>query len=211
MRKTLDWAKQAELYKQLKFKDHEKEFIRLAKEGQAPKALFIGCSDSRVLPEMFTSAKPGELFVVRNAGNFVPIWTPEIPWDGVAATILFAVDVLNVKEIIVCGHSHCGAIAGLFDDSLKDHPTISHWVEFGRKAKELAEGANPHLKAGKELNELTARLSVLLQLEHLLEYPSIQEKVLSGDIFLHGWYYTMEKGEIEYFDAETEAFAPLAS
>lgn len=210
MHKTLEWAKRADLFRKLEFEDHEEEFFRLAKEGQAPKALFIGCSDSRVLPELFTHSKPGELFVVRNAGNFVPSWDPRIAWDGVAASIVYAVDVLNVAEVIVCGHSHCGAIQGLYNEqAIKTIPYLSSWIQFGEKAKKLVLGANSDLKDKAVLYDLTARLSVVLQLEQLLAYPSIQKRVKEGKLFLHGWYFTIETGELEYFDTEKEQYISM--
>ncbi|MCB1113324.1 MAG: carbonic anhydrase [Chlamydiia bacterium] len=210
MEKTLKWAKRAELFKKLNFEGHEKEFHRLAEEGQTPKALFIGCSDSRVLPELFTHSKPGELFVVRNAGNFVPTWSPDIRWDGVAASILFAVEVLKVAEVIVCGHSTCGAIEGLYSEKGEEmHPYLKNWIRLGEKAKRLAEGAHPELIGKTELHDLTARLSVVLQLEHLLEYPAIQERVKEKKLYLHGWFYHIDTGELDYFDPEEEKFIPL--
>jgi carbonic anhydrase len=208
--KTLDWAKRAQLFKKLNFVDHEEEFYRLATEGQAPKALFIGCSDSRVLPELFTNSKPGDLFVVRNAGNFVPTWNPDMAWDGVAASIVYAVDVLQVKEVIVCGHSRCGAIEGLYNESvIKTIPYLANWIQFGQKAKQLAIGANPDLEDKKVLYDLTAQLSVVLQLEHLLEYPAIQKRVQEGKLYLHGWFFRIENGEVEYFDSAKELFLPM--
>src|ERR1700744_3787122 len=105
-------------FKRLTFALHEKEFVNLVKNGQNPRILFISCSDSRVVPEIILNAQPGDLFVIRTAGNFIPVYTSQIPADGVSATIQYAVDVLGVREIIVCGHSHCGAIKGLFEPLL---------------------------------------------------------------------------------------------
>lgn len=207
--RTLAYAKGHQEFKNLFFKEHENEFMRLVEKGQAPKTLFIGCSDSRVIPELISTSKPGEFFVIRTAGNFVPYDDPAILWDGVAATIQYAVEVLGVTEIIVCGHSHCGAIQGLFKDiPLK---TLANWLRFGNQAKKttlLALGENADEATKFNVAE---RISVIYQLEHLLTYPYIKEKVKNEKIFLHGWHFSIETGVVEYYDPESLKFIPLTS
>lgn len=206
---ALEWAKGHQLFQDIKFKLHEKEFIRLAKEGQTPRALFVGCSDSRVLPELLTHSKPGQLFVVRNAGNFVPRWNPSEK-DGVAASIVYAIEVLNVKEIIVCGHSECGAIQGLFKmDELEKIPYINNWIQLGESAKKAALSGPDATVNKDDLYEITARLSVVFQLQHLMTYPAIKKRVEDGTIFLHGWYFQIRNGTIEYYDPAKEEFLSL--
>lgn len=208
--KILKWAHQHQYFRELDFKTHEKEFIRLAKEGQTPKALYIGCSDSRVLPELLTNTRPGDLFVVRSAGNFVPKWNPDIKWDGVAASIVYAVDVLNINVIIVCGHSQCGAIEGLFkSEDLKNIPYLNNWLQFGEAAKKIANTEKYDTK--EALYDATARLSVLFQLEHLLEYPTIKKRVKEGSMHLLGWYFDIKSGNLEFFDADKDIFVPMKS
>lgn len=199
----VQWARNNQYFKKLYFKLNEEEFVRLVKEGQNPKAVYIGCSDSRVLPDLLLGTKPGDLFVIRSAGNFVPTYDPNIPWDGVAATIEFAVEVLGIRDIIVCGHSHCGAIQGLYSpERVEKFDYIKKWIEFGQAAKKLAQERIPTTEQPEKLIDLTARLSVLFQLDHLLSYPYIRKKLEEGKVFLHGWYFTIEKGKLEYYDPQ---------
>ena len=138
----VQWAKNHQHFKQLYYKLHEEEFARLVKEGQNPKAVYIGCSDSRVLPDLLLGTKPGDLFVIRNAGNFVPTYDKSIPWDGVAATIEYAIEVLGIREIIVCGHSHCGAIQGLYTQkNSKTSITLKTGLNLDRTPKNLPKNA----------------------------------------------------------------------
>lgn len=208
--KFIQWAKNNQYFRKLEFKSHAQEFVRLVEQGQTPKALFIGCSDSRVVPDLLLGTNPGDLFVIRNAGNFVPTYNPEIAWDGVAASIVYAAEVLKIKEIIVCGHSHCGAIQGLYQsEKLKSFSYLNNWINFGIEAKKLVETKIVPLELNEETYDLTARLSVLFQLEHLLTYPEIKRKVEAGELFLHGWYNTLEKGKVEYYDPELGQFVLL--
>lgn len=203
-----------ELFQKSYFKAHEKEFLELAKRGQTPKALYIGCSDSRVVPDLMTSSAPGDLFVVRNIGNFVAPYKPDEDFHSTASAIEYAVSVLNVKNIIVCGHTHCGAIEAIHTKSCASDPELVHtktWLTLGESAKSqaiLALGLN----ADKEvLYRLTEKLSVISQLENLLTYPSVSKRVDSGEIAIHGWVYDIQSGEIEYFDPEISQFFPLSS
>lgn len=203
-----------ELFRQSYFKAHEKEFVELAKKGQAPKALFIGCSDSRVVPDLMTNSAPGDLFVVRNIGNFVAPYKPDEDFHSTASAIEYAVSVLKVKNIIVCGHTKCGAIEAIHDKSCSSDPELIHtktWLTLGESAKSqalLALGLN----ADRErLLRLTEKLSVISQLENLLTYPSVKRRVDSGEITIHGWIYDIQNGEIEYYDPEISQFLPLSS
>src|SRR5260370_29738697 len=114
-----------------RFREH---YQRLVAEGQRPSTLFIGCADSRVVPDLLTSALPGDLFVVRNVGNLVPPFGSDTSFDGTAAGIEFATLLLAVKDIVVCGHSHCGAIRALFTPLRDDAPHITRWLELARPA-----------------------------------------------------------------------------
>ncbi len=203
-----------ELFQKSYFKAYEKEFLELAKKGQTPKALYIGCSDSRVVPDLMTSSAPGDLFVVRNIGNFVAPYKPDEDFHSTASAIEYAVSVLNVKNIIVCGHTKCGAIEAIHTKSCATDPELVHtktWLTLGDSAKSqaiLALGLN----ADKEvLYRLTEKLSVISQLENLLTYPSVSKRVDSGEIAIHGWVYDIESGEIEYYDPEISQFLPLSS
>lgn len=205
---TIEFAKRHQEFKNLFFREHEAEFVRLVKEGQSPKTLFIGCSDSRVIPELISTSRPGEIFVIRTAGNFVPYNDPSILWDGVAATIQYAVEVLGITDIIVCGHSHCGAVEGLFKDIKLN--AVARWLRFGHEAKKTTlESLGANVSDDVKFNA-AEHISVLYQLDHLLTYPYVKEKVDQNKIYLHGWHYTIETGRIEYYDPETSKFVPLS-
>ncbi len=203
-----------ELFRKSYFKAHEKEFLELATKGQTPKALYIGCSDSRVVPDLMTNSAPGDLFVVRNIGNFVAPYKPDEDFHSTASAIEYAVSVLKVKNIIVCGHTKCGAIEAIHTKSCGDDPELIHtktWLTLGESAKSqalLALGVN----ADRErLLRLTEKLSVISQLENLLTYPSVKKRVDSDEVAIHGWVYDIESGEIEYYDPEISQFLPLSS
>jgi carbonic anhydrase len=203
-----------ELFQKSFFKAYEKEFLELSYKGQAPKALYIGCSDSRVLPNLITGSAPGDLFVVRNIGNFVAPYKPDEDFHSTASAIEYAVSVLEVKNIIVCGHTKCGAIEAIHEKSCENNPELVHtktWLTLGESAKSQAILALG-LKADKEvLYRLTEKLSVVSQLENLLTYPSVKKRVDIGEIAIHGWIYDIENGEIEYYDPEISQFLPLSS
>ncbi len=198
-----DFAKRHANFKREFFADNEERFAELVRNGQAPRTLFIGCSDSRFIPELITSSKPGELFVIRTAGNFVPTFTTDIAWDGVAATIQYAVEALKIKDIIVCGHSHCGAIQGLFAPPAIEEQlygkNLVNWLQFGTAAKQEAIESAPKNASQQQLYTLAEKASVLYQLDHLLTYPFIKKAVEAKQLNLHGWYYTIETGDVEAY------------
>jgi carbonic anhydrase len=210
LNETLKLARGHQEFRNLDFKQNEAEFVRLAKEGQNPQTLFIACSDSRVVPEIILSSRPGDLFVIRTAGNFVPPYHFQ-SMDGVMATIQYAVEVLNVRHIIVCGHSHCGAIKGLFQDIDPEKLGIlSRWIRLGEDAKRVTLlTANPSTPR-EDLYTTAEELSVLFQLEHLMTYPFVRKRVCDKTIELHGWYFKIEKGEVSYYNIEKNQYVPLA-
>jgi carbonic anhydrase len=206
---TLNFARGHQTFKDLDFKQHEAEFIRLVKEGQSPQTLFIGCSDSRIIPELILSVRPGDLFVIRTAGNFVP---PKdfLETDGVAATIQYALEVLNVRHIIICGHSHCGAIQGLFQElDPNKFGLVKRWIQFGEQAKKMSLLTAKPSTPKEDLYAIAEQISVLYQLENLISYPFIRKRVDEGKLELHGWYFKIETGEIFYYDPEQYRFKPL--
>ncbi|MCE2982080.1 MAG: carbonic anhydrase [Parachlamydia sp.] len=193
----------------LHFKHNEEEFIRLVREGQNPQALFIGCSDSRVMPDLILGTKPGDLFVIRTAGNFVPPYQLT-NCDGVSASLQFAVEVLNVKNIIVCGHSHCGAVQGLFAENPTGLKLLDCWLKFGEQAKQMTlKVTKPDIS--RELLYSTAeQISVIYQIENLMSYPFVTKRVNEGTLHLHAWYNKVESGEIFYYDPGVHQFKNLA-
>ena len=206
------FGKGHEAFRTVKFKQNEERFKTLVEEGQNPKALFIGCSDSRVMPAMITGSKPGDLFIVRNIGNFVAPYNPDDNFHATAAAIEYAISVLELTDIIVCGHSHCGAIASLYKDIKPTDENIHtlKWLELGEIPKEVAMMSVPAAKK-EELLRYTEKISVIFQLDNLLTYPAVKKRVEAGKLFLHGWYYDLEEGSIAYYDDENYEFMPLSS
>lgn len=184
------------------------QFEQLAK-GQSPSTLFITCSDSRIMSELVTQTAPGDLFVLRNAGNLLPPYAESEP-SGEAATIEFAIEVLKVRDVIVCGHSDCGAIKGLLNPAtVEGLPSVRRWLKHAEESRE----AISHVQAADELGEadLTAVIeaNVKLQLDHLRTYPSVVDAERRGDLNLHGWFYRFETGDVNALDQETGAFVSV--
>ena len=188
------------------------KFGSLVENGQKPNILFIGCSDSRVVPDLIVNSKPGDMFIVRNIANFVPPYKSDNDYHGVTSAIEYAVHVLKVKDIIVCGHSHCGGCAALYDDLDNTHELqhVKKWLELGKKAKEETLAHIPYKKKNKsKILRATEKASVKHQVENLLTYPSIEKKVKKGDLKLHAWYYKIEDGTIEFYDKKSDKFKQL--
>jgi carbonic anhydrase len=179
-------------------------FRHLVDEGQHPTTLFIGCSDSRLVPYLLTGAGPGELFLVRNVGAFVPPYDQSQGFHGTAAAIEFAVLNLAVKRIVVCGHSHCGAIRALYGEVPPAAQNLARWLELGREA------VLPVAEPGPEVLHRTEQRAIVLQLERLMDYPMVRERVEAGVLGLHGWYYVIEDGEVHVFDVQRGGFVPAS-
>lgn len=201
-----------ELFQESYFKKNEKALVRLATEGQNPKILYIGCSDSRVIPDLMMQTSPGDMFVIRNVGNFVAPYSPNVDYHSTASAIEYGVSVLKVEEIIICGHTHCGACKAQFEE-ITDPELIhtKHWLKLGEPAKDLAIKAIGADADKERLLRLTEQFSIITQLENLLTYPSVQRRVKTGEIRIHGWYYNIENGNIDYYDPEYSLFQPLSS
>ncbi|MDY0121726.1 MAG: carbonic anhydrase [Sulfurimonas sp.] len=201
-----------EMFKNSYFKKHEKELLDLVEFGQSPKALFIGCADSRVIPNLITQTAPGELFVLRNVGNFVAPYKPDEDYHATASGIEYAVSALEVSEIIICGHTHCGAIASLYTN-IDEKPFIhtKKWLSLGKDAQTLALRTLGEDAEKEELLRLTEKLSVVSQIEHLLTYPFVKERVDAGELHIHGWMYDIANGDIEYYDPDTCEYKSLST
>lgn len=179
-------------------------FRNLVDEGQHPLTLFIGCSDSRLVPYLLTGAGPGELFLVRNVGAFVPPYDQSQGFHGTAAAIEFAVLNLHVRRIIVCGHSHCGAIRALYGDVPAAAQNLARWLDLGREA------TLPVAEPGAEVLRRTEQRAIVLQLERLMDYPMVREQVEARQLTLHGWHYVIEDGEVHVFDVGVGSFVPAS-
>ena len=189
---------------------YRERFARLAL-GQAPDSLLIACSDSRVVPNLFASTEPGDLFVMRNVGNLVPPCGP----DGRVATdhsegaaIEFATNFLSVKDIVVCGHSECGAIRAIATGFRPPNsPNLDDWLSVGTAVLDRPEAGalDPRLS---DLNRLS-QLSVLQQLDNLRTFPSVREQEAAGTLRLHAWWFDLAEAEVLEFDHERAKFAVI--
>jgi carbonic anhydrase len=186
------------------FPQYRSTFRHLVDDGQHPTTLFIGCSDSRLVPYLLTGAGPGELFLVRNVGAFVPPYDGSKGYHGTAAAIEFAVLNLQVTRIIVCGHSHCGGIRALYGEVPAAARNLAQWLDLGREA------ALPVAEPGPEVLRRTEQRAVVLQLERLMDYPMVRERVERRELALHGWHYVIEDGEVHVFDVQRGGFVPAA-
>lgn len=184
------------------FPQLRRQFRDLVEKGQHPTVLFIGCSDSRVVPYLIMDSGPGELFIVRNVGNFVPPFDASHGYHGTAAAIEFATLNLEVREIIVCGHSHCGAIRALYNEPPAEARHLTKWLE-------LARDAVLPVTLSEEALRRTEQRSVALQLERLMDYPMVRRRVEAGDLFLRGWHYLIEEGKVLVLDVESGCFEPF--
>ncbi len=202
-----------------RFHDHtfpgaQEQFQNLMRDGQHPTILFIGCSDSRLLPYLLTGSGPGELFIVRNVGAFVPPhdgyvgggqdagrrW---VGYHGTSAAIEFAVLNLKVSRVVVCGHSHCGAIRAAYEGVPDEAVNLKAWLT-------LASEALLPVQPGPEALRRTEQRAVVLQLERLMDYPMVRRAVDAGKLTLHGWHYVIEDGEVHVFDVQAGAFLPAS-
>jgi carbonic anhydrase len=181
-------------------------FERLS-QGQNPEALFISCSDSRVIPNLITQTGPGELFVLRNAGNIIP---PHGSGGvGEMATIEFAVTALGVKDIVVCGHTLCGAMRGLLElEKLDSMPAVKSWLSHAESTRRIITENYAHLEGNPRLTA-TVQENVLVQIENLRTHPSVRSKLLRGDLAIHAWVYKIETGEVFAYDQERGQFMPF--
>jgi carbonic anhydrase len=174
-------------------------FKRLA-SSQHPGVLFVTCSDSRVVPELLTQREPGDMFVIRNAGNIVPSYGPEP--GGVSATVEYAVAVLGVRDIVICGHSDCGAMTAISSCmDLDKLPAVDAWLRHADAAKAV-NAAHSHATPQARLNALV-RDNVEAQLANIRTHPSVAVALSQGRLNLHGWVYDIEKGAIDALDGST--------
>lgn len=178
-------------------------------QGQRPLALFITCSDSRINPNLITHTEPGELFIVRNAGNIVP--PNQLASGGEQATIEFALGALGITDIIVCGHTHCGAMSGLLTpEKLDSMPAVRHWLSHAESTRRIIKEKYAEL-SGTALQSAAAQENVLVQLENLRTHPAVAAGLSTGSVKLHGWMYKIETGEVFGFDPESGQFTPLTA
>jgi carbonic anhydrase len=187
------------------FESQRDLFERLS-QGQAPEALFITCSDSRINPNLITQTQPGELFILRNAGNIVPAYG--LHSGGEAATIELAVSGLGVKDIILCGHSLCGAMSALFyPEQYKHMPLLFSWLTHAEATRRIVLENYPDSEKDHLLN-VASQENVLVQIENLRTHPAVAARLARGDLNIHAWMYKMETGSIFGYDPIQGQFLP---
>jgi carbonic anhydrase len=189
------------------FPERASLFKNLANQ-QSPRALFISCSDSRLVPELVTQREPGDLFVIRNAGNIVPSYGPEP--GGVSASVEYAVAALKVADIVICGHSDCGAMTAIATCKCLDHmPAVASWLRYADSARVVNE-ARQHPDQQSKVTAMV-RENVIAQLANIQTHPSVRLALEEGRVALHGWIYDIESGRIDAFDGSTGGFVSLAN
>jgi len=185
--------------------EHQELFREIGRE-QNPHTLFIGCSDSRVVPSLITKTLPGELFIVRNIANIVPYYRMAQEYLATTSAIEYAVQVLNVENIVVCGHSNCGGCNALHgsEEAMAPTPHTRRWLELAGRVKERIDASgieDPHRREW-----MTEQLNIIEQMNHLITYPYIKEKYRRGSINIYGWYYIIETGEVFNYDKDRREF-----
>jgi len=189
------------------FSTHQELFEQLS-HGQKPRVLFITCSDSRIDPNLITQAQLGELFVIRNAGNIIPPFGATNGGEG--ATIEYAVQALDIRQIIVCGHSHCGAMKGLMKlDSLREEmPLVHDWLKYAQATRRLVLDHYSQY-SGEELLEIIIAENILTQIENLRTYPVIRSKLYQRQLNIYAWIYQIETGEVLAYDPQKHGYVLL--
>lgn len=188
------------------FPEKQEMFERLA-TGQNPEALFITCSDSRIETGLITQSDPGDLFICRNAGNIVPPHTNQT--GGMTASIEFAVGVLRVPNIVICGHTECGAMKGAMNrDGLGNLPHVREWLGFSQAAVDIVESTGAGLCDAEKMS-LLLKHNVMLQIQHLKTHPTVAVALAQGNLELHGWVYDIKTGALDAFDEGDGAWKPL--
>jgi carbonic anhydrase len=185
-------------------------FRRLSSQGQNPHTLFITCSDSRVLAELITQSQPGDLFVVKNVGNLVPPAGVTGSTNSTAAAIEFAVESLGVSDVVVCGHSQCGAMAALLRGvpAPAAQPHLQAWLEVAAPVRELIGREYRHL-TDAERETVAAEENVLFALENLHTYPAVQTRLAAGALRLHGWFFKIATGDLFAYDPASQQFQTM--
>lgn len=184
-------------------------FEHLNSEGQTPKTLIIGCSDSRVDPALLLQARPGDIFVVRNVANLVPPYEVGGGFHGVSSAIEFAVNYLKVENIVVLGHEHCGGIHALWSgDHSQNNGFISSWVKIAAEAKLEVMRELPNAPLKVQLDSCTKK-AVLISMENLMSFPFIQERMKSNNLKIYGWFFELQGGKLLEFNYEEKKFLEI--
>lgn len=183
-------------------------YRKVESEPQRPQALIVTCADSRIDPELITQSAPGELFVTRNIGNLVPGYGEML--GGVSAVVEYAVKALQVRHVVICGHSDCGAMKGLLDpEGLKSMPTVENWLKNAHAALSVACAIQGQDATRDELMKLVTEQNVLLQMQHLRTHPAVAGAMAREDLTISGWVYDIGQGEVRICEDGGRKFEPV--
>lgn len=194
-------------FKKAPFKAMQDLFEELS-GGQSPDTLFITCADSRIIPSLITQASPGDLFVIRNIGNIIP---PYPSFSSEAGAIEYALSTFKIKDIIICGHSQCGAMKGLLaPDTAEKLPAVASWLKHSEAVlKDMHDDSTEHTKDQALKLSIATKKNIIQQVEHLKTYPLIAEKIASNALTIHGWFYELESGKIFIYESGINVFSTL--
>lgn len=194
-------------FQENEFQRYRNHFTSLGRK-QEPHTLFIGCSDSRIDPALITNTLPGELFIIRNIANIIPYYRETAEYVATTSAIEYALTVLNVENIVVCGHSNCGGCGALWDDKiLADTPHTKKWLELAMPVKHRIEDCyDLNNLDTREREWMTEQFNIIEQIKHLLSYPGVEEKYNNKTLQILGWYYIIETGEIFNYNSEKKCF-----
>jgi len=192
------------------FENNWKLFKKL-ESRQSPHTLFIGCSDSRVVPDLITKSLPGDLFVVRNIANIVPYYRASSEYLSTTSAIEYAISVLKIQNIVVCGHSDCGGCKAMFmeDAELDKIPHTKKWLELARKARSKAESLIKDFGVIEDYEWLVEQTNIVEQMNHLLSYPNVAELYANNNINIYGWYYSIGSGEVYNYNSTEKVFEKI--
>jgi carbonic anhydrase len=191
------------------FPQRKAEYRRVAQEGQKPHALFITCADSRIDPELITQSGPGDIFVCRNIGNLVPAYGEAL--GGVSAIVEYAVAGLQIRHVVVCGHTDCGAMIGLLHpEKVTNLPVVKSWLLHGEAALSIVRYRDTAKDEHHALDELIEE-NVVLQMNHLRTHPSVAGPLAQGALALSGWVFDIEHGIVRVYDEEQRKFTPVTN
>jgi carbonic anhydrase len=191
------------------YPDNAEMYRRAVAQPQEPHTLFVACADSRIDPELITQSKPGELFVLRNIGNLIPAYGEMM--GGVSAVVEYAVSLLKVKHVVVCGHADCGAMKGLLNpDSVTTMPAVKNWLKNAATAMSVAEALGARDEAPATLMRSVTEQNVLLQIQHLRTHPSVAAAMARGELTISGWVYEIGTGEVRISEGDSKGFVPVA-
>lgn len=194
------------------FEAHKELFESLGRT-QKPHTLFIGCADSRVVPDLITRTMPGELFTVRNVANIVPPYRITEEYAGTTSAIEYAVQSLGVENIVVCGHSNCGGCAAMnqSEEDLAHLPHVRRWLAISSEVRKRVDRQLGSGGSAEKREWMTEQINILVQMRNLLTYPYVAERYKQGCLKIYGWYYIIETGEIFNFNDQTEIFELVAA